>query len=419
MAGTDSRDIAEVNCRYGIGQTLYLELPEQKQMIEFEVAEIKLSKRAGILQKMYGIVTNDLEYQKNTPNNSIMYLLESEIDRYHAKNTELLNEVRGQLDMSLYTTGERYANIELDNGRHLSVNEIRHNGKFTDQYNVSLYASSSEIQKKQFHDSGYLLKRLSGPESADFLYKALQEMLKENDRIPVPKFFEERKEKSEPISNFHSVLDYVVKPCTDSSNVLITNSAGQSIVLNILEFWEIVKAGNRRDIRNEIDEILYQTDAINDIPVYLLEDNERALNMVIEKVRDIRIGRENENQIYEAFDKLKQELRDVLQEAILHEIDRVISVEKLYAGISGYELRTSDAAKEIIADYIFKHELEPRDHLSEYIFQAIEDCHDALKIAITNNRTESLDEKIQGTANGKEKSSRNSRTKTIEDSMER
>ena len=399
-------DKEEVDAQYQVGEKLYMEYTYkqssfryEKGVAEFEVQGIVLNTMSTPHETMLDIRTDDAEYIKRVHGNSEFLIFESDIQKYLAKNTELLHEMRGQLASSLYTNGEQYANVELDNGRHIAINEIKDkNGALSDRLRVTLYANSDEIQQNIFKNTHYVIRKYEGSGSVDFLYQSLKTALQVNENIKTPKDYQAQIAQYQRNEPSHRPGIHLLE---DSSGFLVTNLSGDSIHLSMLEFGNLVKFGEKLDIRNEVENYLSDIDLIGSIPTHLITNSEEALDMLTENIRSHRIDAEKTNQIYWAANEIKDELAKLLYDDILGEIDQFLDPDEDYYGMKGSDLSESGALK-ILADYILIHESDTFEAFSDMVYHAVFECEDTLKTYLENQNTLSLDKKVSAIEQSKE-----------------
>ena len=410
--GSSYPDKMEAETNYHVGQKLYFEYGYNESIYrdttgvaEFEVTGIVLNTFINPHETMLEVKTEDEEYKKRLPEANQQFLLfEADIERYLAKNTELLNEMRGQMVQSLYTTGTRYANVELDNGRHIAINEIKDDkGNFKNRYKVSLYANSDEIQAGIFKGTNHVLRLYEGTDSVDFLYQSLKTALQVNENIKTPEYYQELEVEKKNIEQDNTVLSSpVVKLLDDQSSVIISNNSGESIKLNMMEFWEIVRFGEEMDTRDEIETYLSDCDLIGNIPVSLIIDNEKALKLLTERVISNRVNDQSGDDIYDALMEMNYSLSEVILDDLLEEIDCFIDPNEVYYDIPGSELSQLDA-KNVIKEYILNHTFDSEDTFSDMVYHAIYECQDTLKEVVKQNKDISLDDKLEAAENSKDK----------------
>ena len=205
LEGRDYPDKLEVKSNYFPGQKLYIEYNFRQSnhelseaIAEFEVTGIVWNTLVKPHVTMLNLKTDDKDYLKLFGGQELL-IFESDIEQHLAKNTETLNDIRWQLAAYLEQNGEQFANIELDNGRQLFVNEVKDaDGKFSGSLRVSLYANSEEIEQDIFQKTHHVIREYIGSGSVNFLYQSVKRALQVNENIKTP----EHDKKAEITSKF-------------------------------------------------------------------------------------------------------------------------------------------------------------------------------------------------------------------------
>lgn len=90
----------------------------------------------------------------------------------------------------------------------------------------------------------------------------------------------------------------------DNKKFILENSEGQSMEIGEDEFWEIVREGTRFDTEREVKNYLGDCDKIQGMSSENIRDDEQLMESIIETVMTDRIGKESDNDIYDAANKV-------------------------------------------------------------------------------------------------------------------
>lgn len=209
-----------------------------------------------------------------------------------------------------------------------------------------------------------------------------------------------------------------VKQLENSSDILVFNSCGESIKLNAMEFQEILKAGERINAIKTIDSYLQEHNGLSNIPAHIVLNNKEALNLLTDAF--IRSQRKDDlhDAVYDSVRSIQTEFLGLLNQDFLNEIASCIDAEKDYAGMSGKVLSNSNAAKNLIAEYIIFHRFDESYDFSDKVLRGISSYQFMIKEALEKESKISLDEKIKD-ADVRSCKSANTNVKSIEKPMER
>lgn len=83
--------------------------------------------------------------------------------------------------------------------------------------------------------------------------------------------------------------------------VALTRNSGETLRVSLPEFWEIVRAGERFDTREEIENYLADGGTFEGIDSETIRGNEAFLDEVAEKLIESRVSNEHGDQVYEAI----------------------------------------------------------------------------------------------------------------------
>lgn len=94
---------------------------------------------------------------------------------------------------------------------------------------------------------------------------------------------------------------------SEGNGFVLTNSAGDSLNVSFLDFWDIVRAGTEIDTKNEVIEYLSQCSDISGHDLDRIRAFPRLVDKITEQVIEDRINDESGDQIYYAAEKCIKE----------------------------------------------------------------------------------------------------------------
>lgn len=103
-----------------------------------------------------------------------------------------------------------------------------------------------------------------------------------------------------------------IKKDENGNGMVLINAAGESMRVSVMEFWEIVREGNRMNTRNEVEDYLRDCDEIEDVSVDEISEElyEEFLGDVVDKTMSNRYKYETLNQIWDAANEVLKEQKD-------------------------------------------------------------------------------------------------------------
>lgn len=103
-----------------------------------------------------------------------------------------------------------------------------------------------------------------------------------------------------------------IKRDETGNGMVFTNAAGESMKVSVMEFWEIVREGNRMNTRNEVEDYLRDCDEIGDVSISEISEElyEEFLGDVVDKTLSNRYKDETLDQIWEAANQVLKEQKD-------------------------------------------------------------------------------------------------------------
>jgi len=103
-----------------------------------------------------------------------------------------------------------------------------------------------------------------------------------------------------------------IKRAENGDGMVLTNAAGESMKVSAMEFWEIVREGNRMNTRNDVEDYLRDCNEIGDVSISEISEElyEEFLGDVVDKTLSNRYKDETLDQIWEAANQVLKEQKD-------------------------------------------------------------------------------------------------------------
>ena len=97
-----------------------------------------------------------------------------------------------------------------------------------------------------------------------------------------------------------------------NGQVALTNAAGETMNVSVMEFWEICRFGDRLDALQEVEDYLSDTVDVDGVDADYIKNDPVLMNEVVERLMEARLNRESGAQVYDALESCVDDLKNLV-----------------------------------------------------------------------------------------------------------